>query len=57
MISDLEAWVDRASLHQVLEALSEIASEKAEHVGTNWQDRALAREWNQASRAVGRAAI
>jgi hypothetical protein len=41
----LEDLVDQASLHDVLDALSTICYEKADHVRTTWQDIALARLW------------
>lgn len=52
----LENLVDRTSLIEVLEALSEIAGLKQEHVQANWQDSGLAKAWGQASFHVARAA-
>lgn len=47
----LEAMVDKVGLRNVVYALSHIASEKAEHIHTNWQDHALAKKWeNDASK-------
>lgn len=41
----LEQLVDQYSLKCILECLSTICSEKADHIRTNWQDRDLAKEW------------
>ena len=47
----LEDIVDRRSLTTTLMMLSDIASEKAQHIRENWQDAALARQWdNEASK-------
>jgi hypothetical protein len=51
----LEAIIDRApSLRDVFASISSIADGKAEHLETNWQDTAAAREWNRFARAVDR---
>lgn len=52
----LEHMMDRSSLATVLETLAEIASEKAEHIRTNWQDSATAAHWDIGARAVNKAA-
>ena len=52
----LEQLIDRDGLEPVLRAIEEICHGKAEHVLTNWQDEKLARTWNRAGVAVGRAA-
>ena len=41
----LEAILDRVGNARLVDALSRIASEKAEHVRSNWQDKNLARVW------------
>jgi hypothetical protein len=41
----LESWIDRGGLVAVIEAVSVIAREKAEHVATTWDDAELARRW------------
>jgi len=51
----LEAMIDGASVCEVLAALAEICDGKAEHVLTNWQDKALAREWTATSKALTKA--
>ncbi len=45
----LEAFVDTIGLSMILSDLSEIASEKAEHVRSNWQDHTLAQLWDRAA--------
>ena len=56
-ITTLEQFVDSSSLATVLDALSTIAFEKAEHIHTNWQDRALARAWESAGQKLALASI
>ena len=53
-IEELEALVDRFSLANVLEALVTICHEKADHVQDNWQDVALARDWDNDGRKIDR---
>lgn len=51
----LEALVDRPNgLLDVLVALECICSEKADHLRVNWQDKVSARQWDAASRAIGK---
>lgn len=53
MLNDeLEACVDKHGLFAVLDALSGICGQKAEHVATNWQDTKLAKDWAQAEAAL-----
>ena len=49
----LEALIDRTDLNQVLDALSAICREKAEHLRVNWQDQQSARVWREAARKIG----
>lgn len=49
-------FVDRTSMSSVLTALEEIAIEKADHVGSNWQDEQLAKAWMRVARAIEKAA-
>ena len=49
----LEALIDRCGLSSVLMALSEICGEKAEHIRSNWQDEALARDWATTEGRIG----
>lgn len=43
----LENLLDKLGVRGLLEALSIIAVEKADHVATNWQDQRLARRWEK----------
>lgn len=43
----LEAMVDKIGLANLVEALAEICSAKADHVQSNWQDDALAAVWDR----------
>ena len=52
----LETLIDAHNLDGVLEALSEICHAKAEHLRSNWQDSATAKQWNQAASIVTKAA-
>lgn len=52
----LEDMVDRHGLQTVLATLSEICSEKDNHITQNWQDDALAGMWEKAGRRVDQAA-
>jgi len=45
-VDALEQMVDHSSFAQILEMLAEIASMKADHIEANWQDEALADEFN-----------
>lgn len=49
---DLEGLIDGATLAAVVEALSEIAYGKAEHIEASYQDMALARQWRIAGEAL-----
>jgi len=48
-IEQLEKLVDTYSLAQVVEALATIASEKADHIRSNWQDEHMAKCWERAA--------
>ncbi len=50
----LEQIIDRIGIEKTLEILSEIASAKAEHVATTWQDWKLSHAWERASRALAK---
>lgn len=41
----LEALMDACSVESVLNALSDLCEEKAEHVESNWQAKELAQRW------------
>lgn len=49
-MDDLEDMVDAVGIHGIMDALSTIASEKADHVRANWQDDAMAKEWDRVAR-------
>jgi hypothetical protein len=46
--NNLEILIDTSSLAQVIESLSEICWEKAEHLRSNWQDETSALAWERA---------
>jgi hypothetical protein len=48
----LEALIDKHGLLHVVTALDLICTEKADHIRTNWQDRALAKDWDRAANAT-----
>jgi hypothetical protein len=52
----IEELVDHSSLFDVLMALAETASYKAEHISSNWQDEALAAAWARAAQCLDQTA-
>jgi hypothetical protein len=52
--NELESLIDSNSLSTVLDAISVICHEKAEHVNENWQDKTLAKSWVKAGNRIGR---
>lgn len=48
----LETLVDSNTLCTVLQYLSFIAAEKAQHIEETWQDVGLAKEWRKAERLL-----
>ena len=46
LLNELETKVDVYGIAAVLCKLAEMASEKADHVRTNWQDERLAKDWD-----------
>lgn len=44
-LTTLENLVDRWTMTEVLQGLGAIAEAKADHLRSNWQDAASAREW------------
>jgi len=44
---ELEDIVDSQGLSNVIDLLSEICYEKADHLRSNWQDESLARSWEK----------
>jgi hypothetical protein len=54
LTDELERLVDETTLGSVLDALAEVAFEKAEHVSASYSDEPLARLWRRASRQLAR---
>jgi hypothetical protein len=48
----LESIIDGATLADVLNAISEICYEKADHIRTNWQDANTAKVWDKSGHYV-----
>lgn len=44
-LETVESLIDKHGADRILEALREVCYAKAEHVETNWQDKALASRW------------
>lgn len=49
----LESLIDAAGLCAVLQALSEICGEKADHIRASYSDAVTARAWDSACGVVG----
>lgn len=49
---EIEEIIDHTSLSEVLGMLSSICYGKADHLQTNWQDYAAAKEWQKAARII-----
>ena len=47
----LESLLDKHQLVEICVALELLCADKADHVATNWGDKALAKEWDRASKA------
>ena len=45
------------NVRAMLDALTDIANAKAEHVRSNWQDEPLAREWERIARKLDRVTL
>lgn len=52
----IETMIDQDDLSSVLDEISTICEEKAQHIAENWQDGALEMAWHRAGLAVGRCA-
>jgi hypothetical protein len=50
----LESIIDKTSLLHVLELISDICQEKADHIRCNWQDEKTAAPWAEAGRRLAR---
>lgn len=54
----LESIVDQFSTSTVISMLSEIANAKADHIRvTNWQDEALAKQWERLARVLDKSYV
>lgn len=53
----LERLIDSSTLANVVDALTTICYEKAEHIETKWQDRATAQLWTKAGRSIEKAIV
>ena len=51
---ELENFIDKSSLSDVLESLVEICYAKAEHLRSNWQDSKAAKSWDRDAAVIGR---
>ena len=49
----LEDLIDRTSLSELIDAISQICYEKAEHIRSNWQDDRTARSWSAVATKLG----
>lgn len=52
--NQLERLIDGHSTSTVLEALSLVCYEKANHIEENWQDKNLASTWNSAGNMISK---
>lgn len=48
----LEAIIDKASIHFTLCAIAQVCYGKSDHVATNWQDAKLAKQWDKLGEAL-----
>lgn len=46
---ELEQFIDSNSFYRVVDLLTEIADEKAQHLRENWQDKTRAKEYDRLS--------
>ena len=53
----LEALIDKHGIGRVLDNLSEVCYLKAEHLESNWQDSAAARQWTIIGRRCDAVAV
>lgn len=51
----LEALVDRFDMRIVVECLSVVASDKADHLRNNWQDENAGRRWDRVAYMLDKA--
>ena len=48
-LTDLEKVMDSKGLNYILMQLANICNEKSIHIAENWQDRNLAKQWQEIS--------
>ena len=53
----IESLIDSSSLANVVDALTTICYEKADHIDSNWQDHGLARMWTKAGKSIEKAIV
>ncbi len=53
--AEMEALLDRYGMGNVLGALATVASGKAEHIASAWQDAKLAKRWERFAARLDRA--
>lgn len=52
LLTELESYIDRTSLADLLDIVSDVCLAKAEHHRENWQDDVAARGWEGAARKI-----
>jgi hypothetical protein len=55
-VFDLELLIDRRGLEQILQQIADICAEKAVHIQGQWQDAALAQQWDGVALAIAKTA-
>ncbi len=55
LLSDMETYIDRNSVSQLLAHIATICREKSDHIIENWQDANTAKPWNSAANAINSA--
>lgn len=53
---DVEEYIDKHGMTHLLVMIENICYGKAEHLRTNWQDKAMARDWERLARHVNKLA-
>lgn len=54
---ELEQFVDKYGMYGVLQSLSEVCQDKAEHLSVNWQDYEGAKNWRKDATAIARLSL
>lgn len=50
--TELEQAIDSIGLRRLLDLVTNICHEKADHVRTNWQDESMARAWERDAKRI-----